>query len=215
VVTENAAEAFSGAQAVLDFTTPDATVAFAQIAAEAGAVHIIGTTGFADAHLSAIAAAADRGVIIRAGNMSLGVNLLVFLFHVTGSNLRHSHVDIRYPRWLEHLLISPAQHQIHHSIAEEHYDKNFGAALAVWDWLFGSLHVSEGQHDLEFGLRDAETHSATDLRVIYLRPLREIGAQAAALPGRVKRWVVTIRGPRGQEWGRSAPGSSGSRGSGP
>lgn len=110
----------------------------------------------------------------------LGVNGLVFAFHVTGSNLRHSHVDIRYPKWLEHILISPAQHQIHHSIDTAHYDKNFGAALAVWDWLFGSLHVSEGQHDLKFGLLPSENHSATSLWVMYLRPIAEIGKALAA-----------------------------------
>lgn len=104
----------------------------------------------------------------------VGVNVLVFIFHVTGSNLRHSHIDIRYPRWLEHIFISPAQHQLHHSIAEEHYDKNYGAALAIWDWLFGSLHVSENQYDMKFGLREDENHSATDLRTIYLGPLQEM-----------------------------------------
>lgn len=115
----------------------------------------------------------------------VGVNVLVFMFHVTGSNLRHSHIDIRYPRWVEHILISPAQHQVHHSIAEEHYDKNFGAALAVWDWMFGSLHVSEGQGDLTFGLDETQTHSATDLSVLYLGPFIEIYARLRRLPGRV------------------------------
>ena len=62
---------------------------------------------------------------------------------MTGSNLRHSHINIKYWKWLEYIFISPAQHQLHHSIAQEHYDKNFGAALAIWDWLFGSLHLSE------------------------------------------------------------------------
>ncbi len=47
----------------------------------------------------------------------VGVNILVFAFHVTGSNLRHSHISIRYWPWLEHVLISPAQHQAHHSTA--------------------------------------------------------------------------------------------------
>ena len=104
----------------------------------------------------------------------IGVNILVFVFHVSGSNLRHSHIDIRYPKWLEHIFISPAQHQIHHSIAEEHYDKNFGAALACWDWLFGSLHTSEGKEAVIFGLTDDEEHSATNLKTIYLRPIIEI-----------------------------------------
>ncbi len=78
-VTDNATEAFSGADAVIDFTAPNATVAFAEIAAKAGCAHIIGTTGFEDSHLEAIAEIAKRGRIVRAGNMSLGVNLLVQL----------------------------------------------------------------------------------------------------------------------------------------
>ena len=55
----------------------------------------------------------------------LGVNFLVFSFHVAGSNLRHSHIDIKYWVWLEKILISPAQHQHHHSLDERHYEKNF------------------------------------------------------------------------------------------
>lgn len=121
----------------------------------------------------------------------LGVNVLVFVFHVTGSNLRHSHIDIRYPKWLEHVLISPAQHQLHHSIAEEHYDKNYGAALAIWDWIFGSLHVSDGQHDLEFGLREDEHHSATDLRIMYLRPFSEIYVYFKMIISRATQWTMT------------------------
>lgn len=79
IVTDDAAEAFAGADAVIDFTSPDATVAFAELAADAGCVHVIGTTGFDDSHLAAIARIAERGTIVRAGNMSLGVNLLVQL----------------------------------------------------------------------------------------------------------------------------------------
>ena len=75
---------------------------------------------------------------------------------------------------IHNILKSPAQHQIHHSVAEEHYDKNFGAVFAIWDWLFGSLHVSEGEQDLQYGLIEAEGHSATDLRTIYFAPLKEI-----------------------------------------
>ncbi|MDA7948408.1 MAG: sterol desaturase family protein [Hyphomicrobiaceae bacterium] len=106
----------------------------------------------------------------------VGVNVLVFVFHVTGSNLRHSHIDISYWPWLEHIFISPSQHQLHHSVAEEHFDKNFGAALAVWDWLFGSLHLSEKDQDrnLVFGLDASERTSATDLRTMYLTPFVEI-----------------------------------------
>jgi len=78
-VSDDPAVAFHGAQAVLDFTAPSATIAFARAAAEAGAAHIIGTTGFSKEDLAAIAESAKKTVIVRAGNMSLGVNLLTVL----------------------------------------------------------------------------------------------------------------------------------------
>jgi 4-hydroxy-tetrahydrodipicolinate reductase len=78
-VTDDALEAFAKAQAVVDFTSPAATVEFAALAAQARAVHVIGTTGLEAEHLAKIAAAARHAPIIRAGNMSLGVNLLTRL----------------------------------------------------------------------------------------------------------------------------------------
>jgi 4-hydroxy-tetrahydrodipicolinate reductase len=78
-VTDDPLEAFAKAQAVVDFTSPAATVEFAALAAQARAVHVIGTTGLEATHLEKIAAAARHAVIVRAGNMSLGVNLLVRL----------------------------------------------------------------------------------------------------------------------------------------
>lgn len=78
-VTDDAVEAIARAQAVIDFTSPAATVAFAELAAQARAVHVIGTTGLEPDDLAKIKAAARHAPIIRAGNMSLGVNLLVGL----------------------------------------------------------------------------------------------------------------------------------------
>ena len=79
IVTDNAAEAMRGAQAVIDFTAPEATLAFAKIAADAGVVHVIGTTGMTDAQIGELDGPAKQTVIVRAGNMSLGVNLLTQL----------------------------------------------------------------------------------------------------------------------------------------
>jgi len=79
IVTDDALEVFANAQGVIDFTTPEATVAHAALCAQARAVHVIGTTGLEPAHLAAIAAAARHAVVVRAGNMSLGVNLLTGL----------------------------------------------------------------------------------------------------------------------------------------
>lgn len=79
VVTDQPLDAFAQAQAVVDFTTPEATLGFAGLAAQARAVHVIGTTGMSDAQIADLEPAARHAVIIRAGNMSLGVNLLARL----------------------------------------------------------------------------------------------------------------------------------------
>lgn len=78
-VTDDPVEAFVNAQAIIDFTSPAATVEFAGLAAQARAVHVIGTTGLTEEDIAALNAAARHAPIIRAGNMSLGVNLLVKL----------------------------------------------------------------------------------------------------------------------------------------
>jgi 4-hydroxy-tetrahydrodipicolinate reductase len=79
LVSDDVLEAFARAQVVIDFTTPAATVEFAALAAQARAVHVIGTTGLSDEDSAKLDAAGRHAVIIQAGNMSLGVNLLVQL----------------------------------------------------------------------------------------------------------------------------------------
>lgn len=79
LVTAEPEAAFSVADAVVDFTAPAATVAFADLAAACGVAHIIGTTGMTEADIARIDAASARTAIVRAGNMSLGVNLLTRL----------------------------------------------------------------------------------------------------------------------------------------
>ena len=78
-VSDDPLPALACAQAVIDFSTPEATVGYAALAAQARAVHVVGTTGLGPADLARIAAAARHAPIVRAGNMSLGVNLLVGL----------------------------------------------------------------------------------------------------------------------------------------
>ena len=79
VVTDDPLEAFADAHAIVDFTAPAATLEFAALAAQARAVHVIGTTGMTDDEIAALVPAARHATIIRAGTMSLGVNLLVQL----------------------------------------------------------------------------------------------------------------------------------------
>lgn len=86
-VTDDPIEVFAKAQAILDFTAPAATVEFAALAAQARAVHVIGTTGLSEDDLKKLNAAACHAVIVRAGNMSLGVNLLVKMTQMVAAAL--------------------------------------------------------------------------------------------------------------------------------
>ncbi|WP_299678036.1 4-hydroxy-tetrahydrodipicolinate reductase [uncultured Roseobacter sp.] len=79
VVSDDAAKVFAAADVVIDFTAPAATIAFAEAAAAAGVAHVIGTTGMTDAEIAQLEGPARQTVLVRAGNMSLGVNLLVQL----------------------------------------------------------------------------------------------------------------------------------------
>ncbi|MGJ8682918.1 4-hydroxy-tetrahydrodipicolinate reductase [Paraglaciecola sp.] len=78
-VSDDPLETIASAQIVIDFTTPAATVATAQIAAQARAVHVIGTTGMSEDEQASIDICGRHAVIVQAGNMSLGVNLLTGL----------------------------------------------------------------------------------------------------------------------------------------
>ncbi len=85
-VTDDPIEAFAMSQAALDFTTPAATMLHAELAAQARLTHVVGTTGLEREQLERLAAAARHAVIVRAGNMSVGVNLLTVLARRVGGD---------------------------------------------------------------------------------------------------------------------------------
>lgn len=76
-ITSDALDVVARVDGVLDFTVPAASVELAGLTANARIVHVMGTTGLSAADEAAVKAAARHATIIRAGNMSLGVNLLV------------------------------------------------------------------------------------------------------------------------------------------
>ena len=78
-ISEDPLPVFASVQGVLDFTVPASTVAFATLAAQARIVHVIGTTGLTEPDEAKIATAARHATVVKAGNMSLGVNLLACL----------------------------------------------------------------------------------------------------------------------------------------
>jgi sterol desaturase/sphingolipid hydroxylase (fatty acid hydroxylase superfamily) len=91
-----------------------------------------------------------------------GVHGLSFAWAALGANLRHSHVWISFGPFVEHVFSSPAQHQVHHSVDARHHDRNFASALALWDWLFGTLYVTRGREPLVFGIeRSLRNHDDT------------------------------------------------------
>ncbi len=74
--TRDARALVEESEVVVEFTTPEATVHHAGLAAAAGRAHVIGTTGLGEAQKAAIRRAAERAPIVLAANMSLGVTLL-------------------------------------------------------------------------------------------------------------------------------------------
>lgn len=103
----------------------------------------------------------------------LGVDALGFVWTAVGANLRHSHVWLTFPPWIERWLISPAQHQLHH--ARTGVRGNYGSALAVWDRLFGSLVLSEGKRPPRVGVPRAERNHRPTLISALVSPLAAIG----------------------------------------
>src|ERR1700678_841935 len=69
----------ANADGILDFTVPGATIANVAIAAQRGLVHIIGTTGLSASDDAVIQSVTSRAIVVKSGNMSLGVNLLAAL----------------------------------------------------------------------------------------------------------------------------------------
>lgn len=102
----------------------------------------------------------------------LGLNALLFISYIFGHALRHSHVWLSYGTFLNHIFISPAQHQIHHSVAEKHWDKNMGSMFALWDWAFGTLYVPKEKEELVYGIPPEDQKEFRSLGNLYLQPFR-------------------------------------------
>ncbi|PRY76028.1 4-hydroxy-tetrahydrodipicolinate reductase [Yoonia maritima] len=197
IVTDDALEAFAKAQAVIDFTAPAATVAFAELAAQARAVHVIGTTGLTDDDLAAINAAARHAVVVRAGNMSLGVNLLVKLTQKVAAALdedfdievieAHHHHKVDAPSGTALMLGEAAAEGRGVDLKDVRDSGRDGitGARKRGDIGFSAIRGGDivGEHDVMFaaaGERIVLRHLATD-RAIFAR-----GALKAALWGQDK-----------------------------
>ncbi len=117
-----------------------------------------------------------------------GVNLLLFLWHtVLVSNLAHSHVWVMFPRGVREIFYSPALHLIHHSAKPQHYGKNLGFGLTIWDRLAGTLYQpSEAdRRDLVLGIDAEEMRELQTVGQLFWTPLRNIilGKRRLAVTG--------------------------------
>jgi sterol desaturase/sphingolipid hydroxylase (fatty acid hydroxylase superfamily) len=142
------------------------------------------------------------GGAIDPGELGLA-NFAIFVASNTLSHLQHSHLWISLPgRWGKWLL-SPAHHQIHHSIAVRHYDRNFGSTTALFDRLFGTLHLPAATREpLTFGVTGI-AYDAHGFRGAVLMPFadaaRRIGTWARAgapRPPRRGRNMADVAGGR-------------------
>ncbi len=78
-ITSDVEIALEGAHGIVDFTTPAVSAGLARLAAAAGLVHVVGTTGLSEEDLAGLREAGSDARIVQSGNMSLGVNLLAGL----------------------------------------------------------------------------------------------------------------------------------------
>lgn len=197
-VVDDPVPVFASAEGVLDFTQPRASLGFAELAAQARIVHVIGTTGFSARDEDKIKAAARHAVVVKSGNMSLGVNLLAALvrqaasaldegFDIEVLEMHHRH-KVDAPSGTA-LLLGAAAAQARgiglEARAVRVRDGHIGAR-ARGDIGFASLRGGSvvGEHTVIFageGERIELTHRAED-RAIFAR-----GAVRAALWGRGKK----------------------------
>lgn len=104
-----------------------------------------------------------------------GVTYVVFVFNALAANLRHSHVWLSFGPVVERVLNSPAQHQIHHSDAPRHFNKNFGTNLSIWDWMFGTLYTTTSTPErINFGTGQRDAERYLTLYSLIVTPFVEI-----------------------------------------
>ena len=197
IVEEDPLEVFARSQAVLDFTVPEATLQHADLAAQARLTHVIGTTGLERAHIERLAAAARHAVIVRSGNMSIGVNVMTVLARQMAAALgadydveiveMHHRGKVDAPSGTALTLgeAVAAGRKVNLADASERGRDGFTGARAHGAIGFASLRGGDviGEHEVIFagdGERLSLRHVATD-RMLFAR-----GAVRAALWGQGK-----------------------------
>jgi sterol desaturase/sphingolipid hydroxylase (fatty acid hydroxylase superfamily) len=123
----------------------------------------------------------------------LGVQAYFLMGCLTFYQLRHSHIHLRYPRWLECVLMSPAQHQIHHSRETRHLDRNFGVMFACWDQLFGTITYTDRLPVTKLGLVEDQEAYGSVWR-LFAMPFVELGRMLFTAPRKADAKYYPDRG---------------------
>jgi sterol desaturase/sphingolipid hydroxylase (fatty acid hydroxylase superfamily) len=125
----------------------------------------------------------------------LGLNAMAVLFNMLGHVLHHSHVWVYFGPLVGRIIVSPAQHQIHHSALPQHLDRNFAEHWAFWDWIFGTLYLPKQRETLTFGLAGVDTQPHGNVVAAYLRPVLGAARASFAIAWRLAGRAVQRRHP--------------------
>ncbi len=174
-ITDDALSVFVQVEGVLDFTAPAATVEFAELAAQARIVHVIGTTGCSADDDAKIRAAARHAVVIKSGNMSLGVNLLGVLVKQAAKALGADDFDIE-------ILEMHHKHKV---------DAPSGTALLLGQAAAEGRDIALGQHSVR--VRDGHTGPREDGMIGFatLRGGSVVGDHSVILAGQGERITLS------------------------
>ena len=115
-----------------------------------------------------------------------GINVYVMRNILMMDFVRHTHLPISFGV-VDHIIISPHYHQLHHSVARKDWDKNFGLMFSFWDRLFGTLGKPAAKEEFKFGLVEHDRRDYHSLYGLYVLPLRKMLGHLPTWSGRPKR----------------------------
>jgi sterol desaturase/sphingolipid hydroxylase (fatty acid hydroxylase superfamily) len=118
-----------------------------------------------------------------------GLDMAGAMFFLLGHNLHHSHVWVYFGPIIGRVIVSPAQHQIHHSCLPRHLDKNFAEHWAFWDTLFGTLYLPQGRETLKLGLAGYSEQPHPGVWAANIRPVYDSVAACVSLARTMMAWL--------------------------
>ncbi|RIA47298.1 4-hydroxy-tetrahydrodipicolinate reductase [Dichotomicrobium thermohalophilum] len=186
-VTDDPLELFTRCEGILDFTSPNATAEYAGLAAQGRIVHVIGTTGFGESDEQRIASASRHATIVKAGNMSLGVNLLTALTEKVAAALDQDY-DIEIV-------------EMHHRYK---VDAPSGTALMLGEAAASGRQVALSEHAVKAREGHTGPRQSGDIGFATLRGGDVVGEHTVVFAGQGERVELTHRATDRQIFARGA-----------